>query len=321
MVFLCPTRCAARPGTFADMQTEASQTFNLDRFIIPGLYEIEEQWGWAQLADLTNEMFLLRTGVPYEELGISKRREESMPAIISAAGERSRVVYNPALLQDAEQTPAGSFALLKLNGVMRSNDGISSRGVSSLIRDLNAAYDNENIDGILIEANTGGGESLSGTMLQSAIEESPKAIVVYAHMLASAGVRGTLAADEIVASGTGAQIGSIGTYITLDKDFARMYTRWYEDLYAEKSTNKNRDFREYLKGNMGPLQDSINRSNENFLQEVQQHRPLRGDIQHTLSGELFYAKDAKSRGLVDGIGSFQYAIQRLSANVRRRKKL
>jgi protease-4 len=303
------------------MQTEAPHSFSIDRYVVPGLYEIEEQWGWAQLVELTNEMFLLRTGVPYSELGISKRREDSMPAIISASGDRNRVVYNPQLLQDEEQTPAGSFALLKLNGVMRSNDGMSSRGVGSLIRDLNAAYDNQNIDGILIEANTGGGESLAGTMLQSAIEESPKPVVVYAHMLASAGVRGTLAADEIIASGPGAQIGSIGTYITLDKDFARYYTRWYEELYADKSTNKNKDFREYLKGNMEPLRQSINRSNDNFLKEVQQYRPLRGDVENTLSGELFYAKDAKSRGLVDGVGSFQYAVQRLSANVRRRAKM
>lgn len=303
------------------MQTEAPHSFSIDRYVVPGLYEIEEQWGWAQLVELTNEMFLLRTGVPYSELGISKRREDSMPAIISAAGDRNRVVYNPQLLQDEEQTPAGSFALLKLNGVMRANDGMSSRGVGSLIRDLNAAYDNQNIDGIIIEANTGGGESLAGTMLQSAIEESPKPVVVYAHMLASAGVRGTLAADEIIASGPGAQIGSIGTYITLDKDFARYYTRWYEDLYADKSTNKNKDFREYLKGNVEPLRQSINRSNDNFLKEVQQYRPLRGDVENTLSGELFYAKDAKSRGLVDGVGSFQYAVQRLSANVRRRAKM
>lgn len=247
------------------MQTDSHQPISIDRYVIPGLYEIEEQWGWSQLVELTNEMFLLRTGVPYAELGISKRREESMPAVISSTGDRARVLYNPALLQDVEQTPPGSFALLKLNGVMRSGDGISSKGVSSLIRDLNAAYDNPNIDGILIEANTGGGESLAGTMLQSAIEESPKPVVVYAHMLASAGVRGTLAADEIIASGTGAQIGSIGTYITLDKDFARYYTRWYEDLYADKSSNKNRDFREYLKGNMDPLRQSINRSNDNFF--------------------------------------------------------
>jgi ClpP class serine protease len=72
---------------------------------------------------------------------------------------------------------------------------------------------------------------------------------------------------------------------------------------------------------MEPLRQSINRSNDNFLKEVQQYRPLRGDVENTLSGELFYAKDAKSRGLVDGVGSFQYAVQRLSANVRRRAKM
>jgi ClpP class serine protease len=300
-------------------QADILSSRNIEQFILHGNFEIEENWGLSQLADYLNELALVEAGVPYSELGIGRRRQESMPALISASGDQNRIVYNPDTLSNPSITPPGSFALLRLNGVMRSQDGLSSQGIQSMVQDLQAAYSNPNIDGILIEANTGGGESLAGTMLQSAIQESPKAVVVYAHLLASAGVRGTLPADEIIASGAGSEIGSIGTFITVNKNFASWYNNNYQDVYADKSGNKNLPFREFLKGNIDPLKANINRSNENFLQEVQSFRQLRGDVQHTLSGEMFSAKQARSRGLIDGIGSFQYAVNRLAANVKLRK--
>ena len=224
------------------------------------------------------------------------------------------------MLRTTEATPVGSFAHLKLQGVMRSSDGASSRGVGSLTNDFHAAFQNDNIEGILLEANTGGGEGLAGSMLQGLIAESPKAVAVWTHFLGSAGVRAVIPADEIVASSDGAQIGSIGTCITLSRDFARYYNAWYEDIYADKSANKNKDFRELLKGNLEPLREYVNRYNSYFLNEVAQYRELKRDQEHTLSGAMFFARDAKSRGLIDGIGSFTYAVERLQANVKRRKK-
>jgi len=202
---------------------------------------------------------------------------------------------------------------------MRSSDGLSTRGINSLIQNFNDALTNPNIEGILLEVNTGGGEVTAAQMLKSAIEQSPKAVVVYAHMMASGGVLGTLTADEIVASGPLARIGSIGTFITISKRFAEWYNENYTDIYADKSGNKNKSFRSLLKGDLSALKQDVNSTNEYFLKEVQKYRQLRGDTDVTLSGELFYAGDAKRRGLIDGIGGFQYAVKRLQANVKLRK--
>ena len=57
--------------------------------------------------------------------------------------------------------------------------------------------------------------------------------------------------------------------------------------------------------------------NENFLEMVQKYRPLQGtraDVAHTLSGEMFSSSEAKYRGLIDGTGSFQYALKRVIAH-------
>lgn len=299
---------------------EVHQNRDIEAFIVSGQFEIDERWGFDQLAEYANDLLLLRSGAEYKDLGISARRHSAQPGVITFKSGKATMVSNPEMLREAQLTPVGSFAHLKLQGVMRSTDGASSRGIGSLTEDFHAAFQNDNIEGILLEANTGGGEGLAGSMLQGLMADSPKAVVVWTHFLGSAGVRATLPADEIIASGEGAQVGSIGTYITLSRDFARYYNAWYEDIYADKSANKNKDFRELLKGNTEPLREYVNRYNSYFLDEVAKYRELKRDPEHTLSGAMFFAREAKSRGLIDGIGTFTYAVERLQANAKRRKK-
>jgi ClpP class serine protease len=290
---------------------------DIDIFLMQGELHIEQNWAMEQLSLYLQELELLRAGAAYSDLGISQRRAGSMPGIITS---QRRVINDPKLLRDPELTPSGSFAHLRLNGVMRSQDGASSQGINSLVDDLNAANDNPAIEGILLEVNTGGGDAMAGQILQSAVAGSIKAVVVLGHMVASAGIMGTLPADEIIASGEMARFGSIGTFITLDKSIQRWYNHYYEDIYADKSTNKNEEFRAYLNGDKGPLIKSINKTNDIFVASVQKHRELKGDLEETLSGRMFFGPEAKRRGLVDGIGNFHHAINRLEANVRRRKK-
>jgi ClpP class serine protease len=288
---------------------------DIESFLLSGRFEIEEAWGVEQLAQYLQELALLDAGVPYAELGIGARRAQCAGAVICAGA-----LVPGAALADAATVPAGSIAHLQLRGVMRAESGLSNSGVSSLVNDLRAAYANPNIEGIMLEVNTGGGESLAGSMLQSAIADSPKAVVAYAHFMASAGVRGTAPADEIIAASEGTEIGSIGTMISLNKSYLQAYKQWAEDVYATKSPNKNAHIREYLKGNPRAMQEYVDRHNEVFLGEMKRYRELKGDVEHTLSGAMFTAREAKRRGLIDGIGSWEYALSRLEANMMKRRK-
>lgn len=292
---------------------------NIDTFILAASeFHIEEGFAMSELANYLEEVRLLSNGVPFAELGIAQRRHASRPSVVVIGNHDTHshaFRYVNTSLADATTTPAGSFAHLKLSGVMRSEDGMSSRGISSLVRDYNDAIQNSNIAGILLEVNTGGGESMAGNILNAALADSTKPVVVFAHRMQSAGVMATLHANEIVASSNAAQFGSIGTFVSIDKEFAAWYKQTITDIYADKSVNKNKEFRDFLEGNITTLKKSINASNELFLNEVKAHRPLRGDIQHTLSGATFDAQEAKNRGLVDSIGGFQYALKRLNAHI------
>ena len=303
-----------------DKQTNIRPNRDIENFILysPGLYAdkqwIMDQWSAyraeVQLAGNDREMVI--------EL-VKERKRAQEPRLISGT-----VNLDDAAFRDkrgfGNNIPANSIAHLTLTGVMRAQGGMSTRGINELVDDLNFAFNHPNIKGILLEANTGGGEATAGNMLKGALENAPKAVVVYAHFLGSAGVMGTLTADEIILSGSAAQMGSVGTYITLRKGAPEMYKENYQDVYASKSTRKNEGFRAWMSGNLEVLQRNIDEFNEEFLNEVATHRPIsQRSGKKIFTGAMFMAKEAKSMNLADGIGGFQYALKRLNANINLRK--
>lgn len=281
---------------------------DIDNFIMQGDFEIDYNYALSELAYYNQELTFLKAGAKYSDLGIGQRRHANRPGIINAKGY---IAQDSKLLADQANTPINSFAYIKLDGVLRSKDSASTPGIHSVTDALQAARENKNILGVLIEANTGGGESLAGQILKSALEDFNKPVVTYIHFLASAAYLGVLPSNELIASGNMAQIGSLGSYIKLNKSFKGWYKANFQDVYADKSTNKNREFRAYMEGDLAPMIKRLNQANDFLLKSVKKYRPLKGNVSYTLSGELFYAKEAKASGLIDHIGPFQFALKRL----------
>jgi len=291
----------------------------IDNVIVTGDFHIEQNFALQAIGQYLNELEALANGVPYAELGYAERRKAQLPVVLDAQDHH---IGSRQTLRDPEMTPRGSIAVMQLSGVMRAADGLSSSGIQTMTEDLRAAYANQNIAGVLIEARTGGGEAAAGTMLDATLRDRNKPVLTFAHLLASAGVMGTLS-TEVVASGPMAEIGSIGTMMSFNKKLREWYNENFQDIYAESSQNKNKEFREYLaEGSVRGYLESLNRFNAQFQQSVMQARRLRGSTeeqQHTLSGAMFFAEEAKNRGLIQHIGSFNYAINRLRTLARRQQ--
>ncbi|NDE91549.1 MAG: hypothetical protein EB059_10535 [Alphaproteobacteria bacterium] len=196
---------------------------------------------------------------------------------------------------------------------MRSQDGLSSNGITSLVNDLRAAYANENITAVILEINSGGGEATAGDMLKNAIQERNKPVLSYGWFVASAAYMAAAATDEIIASSQQAQFGSIGVLFSLSKGFLEAYTNEQIDIYAEQSTQKNAAFRAAQNGDFSKYQQLATEYATVFHNEVMAMRTLKGNegrIKSTLDGSMFFAQEAKSRGLVDNIGNFNLALDR-----------
>ena len=275
---------------------------------------IDFQWGFRALNGYVHELESVAYGVPYASLGIAERRHSRMAvAVIAPSGQ---TITDPYILRNERLTPPGSVAVLQLSGVMMSDGDLSTPGVQSLAASLRHAYANANVDAVVIETNSGGGEATAMQILVGAVSERNKPVIGFGHFAASAAY-GTLAAtDEIVAASTMAQFGSVGAVITLDKDFLREFGESYLQIYGDNAPEKNAEFRAALEGDFGPFKALANKSTDQFQAQVAAMRSLTGGDAYrkaTLSGRMFDAAEAKRRGLIDGVGTLAYAVKRAEA--------
>lgn len=273
-----------------------------------GAVAIEEGFALAELNRYLDELALLERGVPFEQLGIGQRRASFAPVYLAA-----ETFVSGEILQDKSPVLSGSIALLKLSGVMRADAGISSPGVGQLASDLRAAYENKSVVGVIIETNSGGGEVLAATILNSALSERNKPVVGYAHLAASAAYWTLANTDEIIASDSAAEFGSIGAMVTLDKKSLEDYRARFAEFYGAGAPQKNAHSRAALEGDFSLFQKRADDMTQTFQSAIAALRPLRGSQPDTLSGKMFNADAGRKNGLVDGIGNLRYAVKRVSA--------
>lgn len=287
----------------------------IDNLIASGRWEIEPIFGLTVLAKYYSELDFVSDGGSRSDLKLSERRFESSPRIVGRNREAGvRVDLSDSTL------PAGSIAHLQLSGVMQLDDTWCTDGVRTLIESIRTADANPRISGILLEVDSGGGQSESGTELQNAIQDvvdrGQTRFGVYTQMLASAALRGTLPAEFVIASGRGSLVGSVGTYTSVSLKKLQEYREDIVDIYARQATMKNKNIRALVnEGDFGPLEDFVTESAQVFIDEVFEYRNIEGTPEQMLeveSGKLFLAQEALDRGLISGIGTFADAVRAIS---------
>jgi len=272
---------------------------------------IDPQFGIKLLNRYLSEVEMVASGVPYSQIGLSTRREESAHVqVITASGH---TITDPYLIRNPSLTPPGSKAILNLSGMMTAEDEASSEGIGTLAARLRQAYANDNIDAVILQTNSGGGEITAMQIMMSAIDERNKPVIGWAHFAASAAYGSLAGTDEIIASSTLSKVGSIGAVITINKSFLDFYKENFVSFYGANAPKKQGDFRAMLEGDFGPIQEMVDEATDQFHAQVKGLRNLSGSesyIKETLNGSMFDAGAAKRRGLIDGIGNLNMAIKR-----------
>lgn len=279
--------------------------------------ELDFEFGVLELNKYLQDLLYLRQGVKYKDLGISDRRAAFLPKCITPIdGSVSYKTVNQWSIYNESGTPPGSIAMLKVAGVMRTESGISAPGMDRFVENMRAAYNNGNVKGVIVQTNSGGGESSAGNIAKAVIMERNKPVVGLADTAASAAYRMLSGADEIIANGEQSIFGSLGTMITMDNKMLTKIRDRYTDIYGKDAPNKNIEHRQAMEGDFSGLQKRVDLLTKQFHDEIKKDRPLQGSpdvIENTLSGEVFRAADAKRRGLIDAIGGLPFAIQRINS--------
>jgi protease-4 len=209
----------------------------------------------------------------------------------------------------------GSVVIIPICGPILKHDSWCEIGMQTRAQQLKSAYENENVGGVILFGDTPGGESQACTVMTEMIAKRNKPVVGYVDgMLCSAGVYIFAGCDEIYASSKDAIIGSIGTMIS----FADTRGMWekegvkFHEIYADQSTEKNKEFRDALQGEYQTIKDTLlNPMNKLFTDHVKNNRT---ELNHetTLSGKIFLSEGAKANGLINDIADLNFAIKQVS---------
>jgi ClpP class serine protease len=267
--------------------------------MVPQFFHLGQNWhidkgfAIAALSKYANNLRAMELGATISDLFLEAKRASETVDYVNVKG--------------------GKIAIVPLQGVMMLEGGLCSAGVQKVANNLRAASNDPTVLAIVVEANTGGGESLAGQEFSNAVAESTKPVLFYSHFLASAGVMASLQADEVYAAGNQSEVGSIGVMATIDSSFLEWYAKSYTAYYADTSPNKNEELRSLLEGDPSKLIEALNKADERFMGDVKKYRALQGDaatVMETLSGRMFFANEATKRGLIDGIKNKAEVIDR-----------
>jgi len=187
------------------------------------------------------------------------------------------------------------------------------QGTKSKMRTMQSYENDPNLKGVVLDIDSGGGQVSGTPEFYDFLLNYGRPVVAYTDgLMCSAAYYIGSAASYIVANKRADAIGSIGAMVS----FIDM-TGYYEKLgakviteYATKSTEKNRDFEELLKGNAeGYIKNELDPIVETFHADMKAVRQALKD--ETLHGGTWDADGALSMGLVDELGTLQTAIDKV----------
>jgi protease IV len=222
---------------------------------------------------------------------------------VDAAGKRIGTVKDAA---------NAGVAVINMQGAIMKYDYCGAAGTLTMQQALQQANENPSIKAIVLQIDSPGG-SVDGTQqFANAVKNSSKPVVAYINgMMCSAAMWIGSAASKLIASSNTDTIGSIGTMASWT-DFNEYYKKiglTKHEVYATDSTQKNIQFREANnKANYEPMIKTwLDPLNKEFTSAIMQNLPNADKT--VLNGSHYIATEAKKKGLIDSIGSFQVAVK------------
>lgn len=201
------------------------------------------------------------------------------------------------------------------NPIYKYTQECGPQGTKSKINVLERFKNDSYCKGVVLDIDSGGGQVAGTPEFYDYILNYNKPVVSYTDgLMCSAAYYIGSASDYLIANKRADHIGSIGTMI-----YFIDFTGWYEKEgakviteYATKSTEKNRDFEELVKGNSEPyIKNQLDPITEDFINDI---KAVRSKVnEEVFTGKTYNASDAISMGLIDEIGTLQTAIDKVFA--------
>ena len=213
-----------------------------------------------------------------------------------------------------ENAPQGSIAIINIaNAITKQDQECGPAGMKTKSDLLKRCYANDNINSVVLVIDSGGGQGMAMRLMAETISQKNKPVGAFIDDNCCSAAYGIASGcDFIVANSNQAQIGSIGTYITIadyTEKFKQMGVNLIE-IYASASTDKNKEFFDAIQGNPEPIRAIANQFNEHFLSLIESNRTdkLKADRTVWGTGKVYFADKALELGLIDGIDTLENFI-------------
>lgn len=291
-------------------------SFNLASSILRGAWVIDPAFARSQIPFLVN----IVNGTTQFDALTDDEKKEFEPYSYAVSNNVASVMASANYGENGKPENTKYVRVIPVVGVMmKYSQDCGPRGTMDIGRNIEQAANDKDTDAIIIKFDTPGG-MVSGIQtfsdkIKSAREKKPVIAFVDDGLCCSAGYWAASSCTEIISSQKTDTIGSIGVYITL-ADFKGMFEKQglkIHEIYADQSTGKNSSYREAMKGNYKPIKaEDLNPIAELFINTVKENRAgklnaAKGD---PFKGDTFMAERALEIGLIDSIGSLEFAVNR-----------
>lgn len=291
--------------------------------VLRGRWMLQPEWAEAHLPIVLS----LLKGNPVSFIERDGSGERELPFAIdpSTMQKHPMFIYTPYGLRSNANIPPGSVGVLPISGPITKYDGgCGEPGAITRATHLADMEKSDNISSVVILTDTPGGEARAANVLTSTMGKMKKPVLAYVDgMAASLGMWITAGADEVYLSSKTDEVGSIGSYVTF-ADWAGYFEKEglkIHEIYAPQSEDKNKDYREALKGNYDLVKQDLAVHVDEFINYVRTQRPRAAETQQEWgTGKMFYAADAIKLGLADGVRSFEQVISKAAWNAKMKKK-
>lgn len=263
----------------------------------------------------------IRSSVPKDENLIE---DENIQPYIIAEGRVIEVKGSLRKGADYNTVPKGSIAVIPVKGPLMKEDeddcGYFTAGTATISKRIREADEHQNISGIILHLDTPGGTIDGIHAFADTIKATKKPIVGFIDgMCASAGMYAASTCDSIIAENITAEAGSIGVMMGFvdTKPYLEKLGYKYHEIYSTLSPDKNREYREALEGKYDLMQkEGLDPFAKIFQDQIRANRPkVKED---SMTGKMYLAVEALERGLIDGIGGIELAVEKVNelANAR-----
>ncbi len=213
----------------------------------------------------------------------------------------------------------GNVALISIEGEISNEEVLflSNKTAFDLVDEIEMAENDPTVSAILLEINSSGGSPVATRQLTekilSAGEKKP-VVAWISDVGASAGYYIAASSDLVVAD-PDSLTGSIGA-ISVIPDYSELFEKLGIEMRVFKSgefKDMGSPFRDINEEEREMLNEIIQQATENFKEEIKEFRGERLDTEEfekIADGRILTGKQAQEIGLVDELGTRNYALKR-----------